>query len=170
MCDSEKDLANEISYSANEVVSDFILRQAEERLRALQTAAHALDQRVTQVAAFQFAAAAVVAGLAANKDISLFAGVGSIAFIVGGLVAFRGVRSDEFHLPGIAPNWWSQTLSMDDFDIGIAKAWATGAYQTAITRTDVENCHRAQHLNVSLRYAACGSVMMAVYAFLSIFA
>lgn len=170
MSDSEKELANEIVFSANDDVSSFMFTQAAERLRALQTAAHALDQRVTQVAAFQFAAAAFVGGVAHNGQLALFSGAGAISFIIGGLVAFRGVRSDEFHLPGIAPTWWDRTLDIEGFDLKAAQSWAAGAYQTAITRTDIENCKRAEFLNLSLRYAIGGASCMAAYAFLRIFA
>lgn len=169
MLNSEKEMAVEVVYSANEEVSQLILRLAEERLKALQTAAHALDQRVTQVAAFQFAAAAFVGGAAFTGPMSLFAGASAIAFVVGGVVAFRGVRSDEFHLPGIAPNWWEASRTLEAFEANAARGWAAGAYQTAISQTDIENCERAKYLNLSLRYAMCGAALMAFTAFLRIF-
>lgn len=169
MSNSEKDLAVEIVYGAEASVAELMLRQAEDRLKALQTAAHALDQRITAVAGFQFAAAAFVGGLAITGPLALFAGVGAVAFVVGGIIAFRGIRSDPIHLPGIAPNWWEAARSIPSFELDVARGWAAGVMQTAITEVDDENCVRARHLNVSLRYAMAGAISMAGTALLRMF-
>lgn len=172
MDNSENDaaIAADVVYRANDVVADFIMAQAQERLRALQVAAHALDQRVTQVAAFQFAAAAFAAGAATADVLRLFAGLSAVAFVVGGMVAFRGIRSDPIHLPGIAPAWWKGSRDLESFEIDTARGWAAGVLQSAIDQVDTENCERARHLNLSLCYALGGAVLVGFAAALKIFA
>lgn len=63
MSDTEKEVAEEIVHTLPNDVSEVIFSQAMERVRALQIAAHSLDQRVTQIAALQFAAAALSASV-----------------------------------------------------------------------------------------------------------
>jgi hypothetical protein len=167
--DSEKNIAVNIVYSATDDVGALILRQAEDRLKALQTAAHALDQRVTQVAALQFAAAAIAGSATAAGPLAALGGLSSLVFLVGGVVAFRGIRSDPIHLPGIAPNWWEASLNVPSFGMDLAQGWAAGVYQTAITEVDNENCERARHLNLSLRYALGGASLLAFAAVLRSF-
>lgn len=168
MTDSEKGLAQNIVYQAADDVGALMLRQAEERLKALQTAAHSLDQRITQVAGLHFAAAAVSAGLSGGPAPALGA-LAALSFLVGGMIAFRGIRSDPIHLPGIPPVWWERSLSLEPFNIDQAQGWAASAYQTAITEVDVENCTRAKHLNLSLRFALGGATLMALSAFVASF-
>ncbi len=167
--ETEAAIAAEVVYEANDGVSDFIVAQAQERLRALQVAAHALDQRVTQVAAFQFAAAAFAAGAAASDVLRFFASLSAIAFVVGGVVAFRGIRSDPIHLPGIAPAWWKGSLEVKPFELDTARAWAADVLQNAIEQVDNENCERARHLNLSLNYAVGGAVLVAIGSALRLF-
>lgn len=167
--ETESAVAAEVVYKANDVVSSFIVAQAQERLRALQVAAHALDQRVTQVAAFQFAAAAFAAGAAASDVLRFFASLSAIAFVVGGVVAFRGIRSDPIHLPGIAPAWWKGAIDVEPFEMDTARAWAADVLQNAIEQVDHENCERARHLNLSLNYAVSGAVLVALGSVLRLF-
>lgn len=162
-------LAERISHTLPKAVSEIVYLQAWERLRALQTAAHALDQRTTSVAAFQFAAAAVTATLGSISELAFFAGIAAISFVVGGCVAFRGIRSDPFQIPGIAPVWWEGALAHTCFSLADARAWATGQMQHSITQIDTENCERARHLNLSLQYAMAGAALVGIAAFLRIF-
>lgn len=169
MSDTEKEIAEEIVHTLPDDVSEVIFLQAMERIRALQTAAHSLDQRVTQVAALQFAAAALSASVSVEPFQRWLFGVAAIAFVVGGCVAFRGIRSDAIQLPGIAPIWWRNAMNIPGFGVTDAKSWAAGVIQSAITQIDVENCERAKHLNASLWYAVVGAVLLAGAGALRIF-
>ncbi|PZT99853.1 MAG: hypothetical protein DI624_04055 [Brevundimonas sp.] len=169
MDDTEKELAEEIVHTLPNDVSELIVAQAMERVRALQTAAHSLDQRVTQVAALQFAAAALSASVEVEPFQRWLFGIAALAFVVGGCVAFRGIRSDAIQLPGIAPVWWRGALVLTTFTQNDARSWAAGAIQTAITQIDVENCERAKHLNTSLWYAVGGAAALAIAGGLRIF-
>lgn len=169
MIDPEAEkVAAQTAYQANSDVSDFILAQAGERLRALQTAAHALDQRVTAVAAFQFAGAAL-AGATAGPSLAAITALSGVLFVVGGITAFRGIRSDPIQLPGIAPAWWGEAPRAPSYQLDEAKGWAAGVYQNAIDQIDHENCERAKHLNVSLWYAVAAAVLAGTAASLRAF-
>lgn len=170
MSGTDKEIAEEIVHTLPNDVSELIFSQAMERVRALQIAAHALDQRVTQVAALQFAAAALSASVSVEPFQRIFFGAGALSFVVGGCVAFRGIRSDPIQLPGVAPAWWAGALSMaGSFKHNDARAWAVGLTQEAIDQIDRENCERARHLNVSLWYAVGGAIALAAAGVLRIF-
>lgn len=169
MSDTDKEVAEEIVHTLPNDVSELIFAQAMERVRALQIAAHSLDQRVTQVAALQFAAAALSASVTVEPFQRWLFGLAALAFVFGGCIAFRGIRSDAIQLPGIPPIWWQGALSIAGFSSNDARSWAVGAVQSAITQIDVENCERAKHLNLSLRYAVAGAVLLAVAGALRVF-
>lgn len=169
MSDTEKELAEEIVHTLPDTVSELVFAQGMERLRALQTAAHSLDQRVTQVAALQFAAAALAASATIEPFQRWLFGFAALAFVVGGCVAFRGIRSDAIHLPGIEPKWWAGALGLAAFTDKDARAWAAGVIQTSITQVDKENCERAKHLNLSLWYAVAGAICLALAGGLRVF-
>ena len=163
MNDPDTELAVEIVHTASEPVAQLIFDQANERIRALQTAAHALDARASQVAALQFAGAALAGGAALGGQLTIFAAASAFFFVLGGVSAFRAVESGDFHPPGIAPVWWeavlTQPLTKQD-----ARAWAAGVLQTAIRKVDEENCERAKHLNNSLMLAVVGAALIAAGA------
>lgn len=169
MSDTEKEVAEEIVHTLPNDVSEVIFSQAMERVRALQIAAHSPDQRVTQIAALQFAAAALSASVTVEPFQRWLFGLAALAFVVGGCIAFRGIRSDAIQLPGIPPIWWQGALTVANFNANDAKSWAAGAVQSAITQIDVENCERAKHLNLSLWYAVAGAIALAIAGGLRIF-
>lgn len=151
--------AKSVAFNLDYSVSEFVFAQAVERLKALQTAAHALDTRITQVATLQFTAAAIAANLIPNgKAASLTCAlISMLAFIVGGIFAFRGVRSDAIHLPGLPPAWWIDATQEDEFTDKTALCWAAGVYQGSIDDVEAENAIRSKALNMSLVYAVAGA-------------
>lgn len=160
MATSDKQLAEEIVHTASEAVSELIFNQAMENIRALQIAAHALDARASQVAALQFAGAALAGSSALTGQVMTMAALSAVFFVAGGLAAFVAVRSGNFNPPGIAPIWWKAALSQP-LTLKDARAWAAGATQSAISQVHRENCRRALFLNVSLCLAAVGAAMIA---------
>lgn len=166
MSTSQAEVAEEVSHTLDEDVSKFICEQGQLRLESLQVAAHAIDARCTQVSTLLFAAAALSAA-AISPSLSLstsFAVLATIAFIWGGVAAFRGIRSDEFCLPGIAPAWWVGALQYDSFTLKDARAWKARLLQEGIEQVEGENHTRAENLNASLRLAVIGAVLVGLAA------
>ena len=157
--------AKSAAFHLSDDVSDIVVRQGEMRLQAVQTAAHALDARVTQAATLQFTAAAVAGGLLGSTGAAPIAALSAIAFAIGGVVAFRGVRSDPMHLPGLPPAWWADALDVDTpekrFSVRDARNWLAGYLQEAIDLAEAENDRRARSLNLSLRWAIAGAALAA---------
>ena len=145
-----------------------ILDLALERARNQHSASLALDARMTQASYLQFAAAAVsatVAGVSGASSLSVsFASISAIAFVIGGVICFRGVRSDDHQAPGLPPEWWAKVTDTRRFGLSEAQCWAAGAIQEMMEEVENENIKRAAALNLSLRYAIAGAVTVAIAA------
>jgi hypothetical protein len=171
MTDLKAELAEEIVHSVQDDVARFVLEDGVRHTQALQTAAHALDARATQVAYILFAAAALAASVIDGK--LTWTGVCAVAamgmFIWGGLISFRAVRSDDFRVPGLEPAWWDGALKLGDaFTIKEARAWAARQQQIVIDHICAENVKRADALNASLRAGVGGAVLIGLAAALKL--
>jgi hypothetical protein len=166
-----KDETAQLVYGLPDDVTEFIVTQGAERLRAQQIGVHALDQRITQVAGFQFAAAALAGAVASvGAPVALIAAAAAVSFVIGGVVAFRGIRSDPHYPPGLPPLWWKPAADLSEFDVHTARSWLAGYIQDSLVANDAEDAKRAQHLNVSLRYGIAGAVLVSLAALLRAFA
>jgi hypothetical protein len=144
-------------------ISALIVTLGQDRLKAQQSASASLDNRFGQVVSFQFAAAAVSATYLATHDAAgIVDGAARLAFLVGGAIAFRGMRSDHQHLPGIEPSWWHPALSAQNFDLAKARSWLAGLTEEMIEFNAAETEHRARALNTSLWVGAFGAALLAV--------
>ncbi|OHB30138.1 MAG: hypothetical protein A2790_08975 [Phenylobacterium sp. RIFCSPHIGHO2_01_FULL_69_31] len=163
----EAEVAEEVVHTLDESVARFVFEEGVRHITALQTASHALDARATQVATIMFAAAAVAASVISTAgNLADWLAAGAIAFFVwGGIISFRGVRSDEFRAPGLAPAWWEGALvHAQTFNLKDALAWAAKQQQIAIDHICEENLKRSEALNASLRCACIAAVLVAIAA------
>jgi len=172
MSDLRADHAEEVVHSLRPEVARFVFDEGVRHTQALQTAAHALDARAAQVATILFAAAALSAGVIdkAWSWSSLAAVFATGLFIWGGLISFRGVRSDEFRAPGLEPAfWWANATPIArKFTEQDALAWAAKQQQITIDHICEENKKRSLALNASLRAGVCGAVCVAAAAVLKL--
>ncbi len=166
MSELKKHAESVVYYLADDVAA-FVMDQAQVRLVSLQTAAHSIDLRATQVAALQFAAAGVVSTLWAANVLSIFCALASVCFAIGGIMALSAVRPGEFQPPGMPPAWWENFSTEGNLDA--ARAWAAGCYQEAIDHTCKENERRGRAIERSLNAAAAAGVIISVIGFFSIF-
>jgi hypothetical protein len=164
MSDTPSDIARKIIDHCSSDVATFILDSASERYRSQQAVSLALDARITQATIVQFGGATVAATVAAGAKISSislgFSLLATLAFVVGGVVCFRGVRSDNYHPAGLPPAWWKGVLDYKDFDLEHAKCWAAGALQSALDENEAEDRRRADNLNLGLKYALGGAALV----------
>lgn len=163
--------AEEIVHTLDPTVARFVFEEGVRHTQALQTVAHALDARATQVATILFAAAALSAG-AIGTELNLGSVLAVFAtglFIWGGLISFRGVRSDDFRAPGLPPAWWHGALPItEQFICKDALAWAAKQQQIVIDHICAENVQRSDALNSSLRAAFLGAIFVGLAAALKL--
>lgn len=164
--------ASEIVHSLNVKVARFVFEEGVRHTEALQTAAHAIDARATQVATILFAAAALsapVIGTELNVS-SVLAVFATGLFIWGGLISFRAVTSGPFRAPGISPGWWWEGAMPrhQEFTVQDALAWAAREQQVMIDHACSENEQRGDALNASLRAGYIGAICVGLAATLKL--
>ena len=113
---SNKDQVEAAFGHATMEASAFMVELARDRAAARNERDLALDDRATQLAAIQFAAAAVGATIAGDRApiiVIIVAAIASATFAVGGIWALRAARPDQVHLPGIPPLWTNLVRSYE---------------------------------------------------------
>jgi hypothetical protein len=172
MSDPLEDDARAVLDHVDDETAAFIIDMALERARSQQGVSIALDQRITQASYLQLTGAAIGATLAGiEKGHSSAAGLaafGSISFVIGAVICFRGVRSDNHQAVGLPPSWWIAVRDYGEFKLTNARCWAAGAIEQAINANAAEDARRARALNMSLRYSIGGALLTCLAAFWSI--
>lgn len=172
MNNTPKERAIRTFWAADYAVQETILEQAGVHIQARLQTATALEARVTSVAAFMLAGAAVAAQIAwsVKGQPAFLAGLASIAFAAGGIVAFAGVRAGNLAIPGPDPAWWGASeKEVEGFSGVDAKAWVIGHMVDAIASLDDMATRRADALNYALGYGAGGSVLIALAGTIAMF-
>lgn len=168
MADPSEEHAAEVVHSLRIDVARFVFEEGVRHTQALQTAAHAIDARATQIATILFAAAALAAGVIGTTVTasSILAVISTSSFIIGGLITFRAVKSTAFHPPGLAPAWWWEGVMprYAGFSESDALAWAAKQQQIVINSVCKENEARARAINRSLWFAVGGAVTIGLAA------
>jgi hypothetical protein len=167
MADSPKELAERAIAHASDDVAAFILSSAEERARGHHATSIALDQRAAQTAGFLMAAAAVAATASVAPGgawVHVLSGASAVSFAAGACLAFRAVRSDVHHPPGLPPAWWRHIVDHEEFSLRDARCWAAGAIEQMLETNAAEDRKRGDHLNLALRYGVAGAVLIVVAA------
>lgn len=90
-------------------------------------------------------------------------------FVVGGVVAFHGIRAGVLAVPGADPAWWSQADDLSAFTEEDAQCWVVGHMQDAIVSLDQINSRRADALNLSLAYGAAAGGFILVAGAIALF-
>jgi len=169
MSNSLEDNARAVLNHVDDETAVFIIGMALERARSQQGVSIALDQRITQASYLQLAGAAVGAALAGiehgHSAATGFAAFGAVGFMVGAVICFRGVRSDDYQAIGLPPSWWIAVRDQAEFTLANAHCWAAGAIEQAINANADEDTRRARALNLSLRYSMGGAVLTCISAF-----
>ena len=171
MGETPKEAALRTFWAANPAVQKVIFDQGLTHMQARLQAALALEQRVSQVAALLFAAAAVAAqtAWAVKGPPAVTAGRATICFVVGALVAFHGVKAGELAIPGADPAWWSRAENISSFTDKDAEYWAVGHMQDAIDSLDKMVIRRSGALNLSLRYGVAAGIFIAISGVIAMF-
>ncbi|HXQ46437.1 MAG TPA: hypothetical protein VN806_07465 [Caulobacteraceae bacterium] len=168
MTPSPPDEARKVVRTLPDDISAMVLSLAQAKLSALQLSGSALDQRCTQAASFELAAAAVAGALLATDNASiftrLFAALAAIAFVSAACFAFGGVRAGKQHLPGINASWWAPALETKDFDLKIARGWAADYYEKAIIFNVSVDKKRSSALDSSLLLSILAGVFVSLAA------
>lgn len=165
-----KEVARRVAYKAPAESAQLIVELGQERLKALQTGGIALDNRTTQVAAIQLAAAAFAAGLTVSDKISLvgasLAALGCAVFVLGSSLAFWGMRSCENQVAGVDPTFWSGILTAPRFSNKLARSWAADITEDFIVAACAVDVERGRWLDHSLKAGAVGAsfIILAVGA------
>jgi hypothetical protein len=165
---SNKDLVEEAFSHATEEASAFMMDMARERALTRNDRSMRLDDRATQVAAIQFAAAAVSATIGGEHPsawVLATAVAASAAFALGGALALAVARADPVHLPGLPPIWWKDCVNeKPQFDRHKAIVWAATVTQ-AMFETNTESAsRRVRWLNTSLKFGVAGAVLVVIAA------
>lgn len=146
-----------------------IVELAQEKLKGLQLSGAALDQRCTQAAAFELAAAAISGALLAVDSAScltkLLAASSCAVFVAGAALAFLGVRSGKQHLPGVEASWWYPAINESTFTEAQARSWIAGYFEDAIIHNIQQDAKRSRGLNASLIASLVAGVLIAAAAF-----
>ena len=168
---SPKEQAQAAIIHGDAEVAEFIMQMALERFRGQSAISIALDQRVTQASYLLFTAAAVSATVvaASHSITAIFAAVAAAAYVIGGVVCFRGVRSDLHHAPGMPPAWWVDIIDHPEFKLKNAQCWAAGTMREMLDDICAEDNIRAQFLNLGLKYGVIGSVCIGLAALMRLF-
>jgi hypothetical protein len=156
----KKEAARLATYKAPPATASLIIQLGQERLKALQAGATALDARTTQVAGYQLAAAGFCAGLAATQpDLTsaLLASAGCLSFVLGSALAFFGVHACDTQAAGIEPSYWERVLSTRPFNDRIGRSWIAHSTEACILDAQRVDAARARWLNISLMFGAIGA-------------
>jgi hypothetical protein len=168
MTPSPSDEARKVVRTLPDNISEMVLSLAKEKLVALQLSGSALDQRCSQAASFELAAAALAGAFLATETASvftrLFAALATVAFVSAAVFAFGGVRAGKQHLPGINASWWAPALGTKGFDLKIARGWAADYYEKAIIFNIGVDRTRSSALNSSLMLSILGGGFVALAA------
>lgn len=81
-------------------VSGEAYRLSERKLEMQFTSALAADQRALSIAGLTVAAAAILAGLAANAENAIVMLLGAACLVVSAFLAWHSARPQRFHTPG----------------------------------------------------------------------
>jgi hypothetical protein len=150
-----------------------ILELAQERAKAQHAGSISLDSRATQLVAMQFSATAILAAFSTTKGIpGVLLGllsVSAIFFVIGGILAFRTIKSTDHYPPGLPPAWWADVVKSKEFTLRDARCWAAGAIQEMIDENVKEDRVRTDHLNLSIRYATAGAILFGIGMAIKIF-
>lgn len=166
--EGRKDLARKAAYNAPAESARMIVELGQERLKALQTGGVALDNRTTQVAAIQLAAAAFAAGLTVTDKITVigatFAATACIFFVLGSGLAFWGMRSCDNQVAGVNPTFWRDILTTRRFSDKVAWSWAAEVTEAGIIDACAVDRARGGWLDRSLVAGGLGAsfIMLAV--------
>lgn len=142
-----------------------VIELGQERLRAMQAASIAIDQRISQVAAFQLAAAAFAGSLLISDKVAPFtvalAFGACLAFVAGAVLAFRGTAAGKQHLPGLPPSYWKDAPTTKGFDAICAQEWLAMETEGAITFNKAQDEKQAWWLHASLWAGLIGAALVA---------
>lgn len=168
---TNEEKARYIAYEADDAISELILQHATERLRAQHSGSIALDQRCTNVAAFQMTAVAITLAYLGSDTATVvgkaLAAAACCLFFLGAASAFFGVLSGPLNLPGLPPAYWYRT---DNFKIDAARSWAVGDMQRCIDANERRNELRGDALNGSLFFALAGLALVFIAGSTQVFA
>jgi len=161
-----KEIARKAAYKAPPESARLIVELGQERLKALQTGGIALDNRTTQVAAFQLAAAAFSAGFTVSETVSVpaatLAGTACAVFLIGSALAFWGIRSCDTQVAGVDPTFWTGILDRVRFTDKLARSWAAEVTEDCIVAACTVDRTRGRWLDRSLIAGAAGASLMIV--------
>jgi hypothetical protein len=150
-------------------ISTMVVEQGQERLRALQASGAALDQRVTQVAALQLAAAAIagtlLTGDGAIHPAKVLGAFACLAFVAGALIAFGGMKAGHQQLPGMLPSWWAAAADDPNFDGVHGREWLAAETEKNIAFNCRIDEKRAGWLDASLIVGLGGGLLIVASAF-----
>ena len=165
---NESEKASEAAALLPEDVSSLILQLAQDRIKALQAASAAIDQRITQMAGFQLTAAALAGTFLVNSKDSFLGGAialaATVAFLTGLSIAIYAVAKGHQEICGMVPRWWHDATKVDDFSIKDARAWMAGHSQFCIESNSKEDERRLRLMKASLAFGAIGGLCVLLSA------
>lgn len=162
------DAAAEAFEHASASVRKTILAEAEKRVQATIGRLDALNQRLSGMAALQFAGAAVATTLTTNADklpsTSIYwAALAAAVFVAGGVIACTGLFSGKSVFPGEAPSWWLAhgAEALARLDEEGAQLWLFERHEAMISSLLASVNRRATRFNLSV---LCGAIAGALVA------
>jgi hypothetical protein len=156
-------------FTVSDPVSAMIVEMAQEKVRGLQLSGAAIDQRCTQAATFELAAAALSGAFlaleSASWDTKRWAAFSCLAFVIGAFFAFLGVWVGKQQLAGVEPSYWFRTKASGPDNVSEARAWIAGYLEDAIDANIKQDKWRSRGLNASLLCAVIGGMFVTAAAF-----
>jgi len=147
-----------------------ILEQSDKQIQAVMALLVGLDQRLTQMASFMLAAAAVSAGFAYQvRDLAFLAGIASTAFAIAGAICFHGMSARSIILPGLRPSAWTNSGELSELSEEDVCYQIAGLNEDIISTLIEVKMQKAAAVNLSLRYGIAGGILMGFSGCLALF-